>query len=96
MESTLPVWIMKNVLTRGIIRDEVDYYPSSVLTPTKAINTGFEVSYQNEYFDWHRTEEDAIDYSEQERDAKITFFKKQIKKLENMSFSSESNGDKGQ
>lgn len=86
MESTFPVWITKNVLTRGIIRDEVDYYPSSVLNPTKSINTGFEVSYQTEYFDWHRTEEDAIAYAEQERHKKITSLEKQIKKLENMSF----------
>ena len=79
VKEMITVWCTKHALTKG-----VEYLSGYI------VNNSF---YCKEYFgfhgegeDWHRTKEQAIARAEQMRLNKIKALKKQIEKLEKLSF----------
>ena len=78
---TEKIWVTKYALSKGIFETEGE-----------AVGEGlFKAHKQYDYFhgegrDWHRTKESAIVRAENMRIAKIASLKKQIAKLEKLSF----------
>ena len=84
--TTFRVWISKYALTKGVFAIDATSQPD--------IGNGRMVSDENSRYqtcyhggDWHRTQEAALEQAEKMRKAKITSLKKQIVKLEALTFS---------
>ena len=77
----MEVWITRYALTKGIIKKEAHTTHSKSMI---CVNGKFP-----EYFhsnDWHETKEAAIVKAEDMKDKKIASLKKQLKKMENLTF----------
>lgn len=84
----MKVWITKYALTEGIREADVDQpsaEPSMVVEEPKS-NDRYRQYFHGEGREWHRTREAAEAKAEQMRQAKIASLKKQIAKLERLSF----------
>lgn len=79
----MKAWITKYALTSGIIQIEGEITENGLLYD---IHTSFPTYYHGEGNEWHRTKESAIAKAEEMRQKKIESLKKQIKKLETMTF----------
>lgn len=77
-------WITKYALTKGIVKMHVEDRTVATGRVTEVGNP-----YSCVYFksDWHRTREEAVAQAEKMRKAKLASLRKQIKKLEALSFS---------
>lgn len=79
----MKVWITKYALTSGIIQTEGEVTNSGALY---VLHTGHLTFYHGEGKEWHRTKEAAVSKAEEMRQKKIESLKKQIRKLEGMTF----------
>lgn len=81
----MKVWITKYALTQGIIEKKArecgEGFDGMVKTEEK-----YPAYFHGEGKEWHRTKESAIKRAEEMRQKKIESLKKQIKKLEVMTF----------
>lgn len=80
----MKVWITKYALTKGIIEVDGELISSDFVS---ILNRG--LSLPTHWFykgDWHSDKQSAIKKAEEMRQKKIESLKKQIKKLEEMSF----------
>lgn len=81
-DEKITVWITKYALTTGISQMEVQTYEDSP-------NVAKTLEAYPQYFhgdDWHRDKSSAIAKAESMRVKKISSLKKQIARLENLSF----------
>ena len=78
------IWVTKYALTTGIFSEMAELDDEMASTPHN-YETG---EYANSFFgnDWHKTEEAAKARAEEMRLKKIASLKKQIQKLEKMTF----------
>lgn len=78
-------YITKYALSGGILKKEVklEHNTGSMVV---ALDNGYSF-YHGEGREWHRTKESAVARAEEMRVAKIASLKKQIAKLEKLSFS---------
>lgn len=79
----LKIWITKYALTQGILELEAERCNNTNPDLIKTEKHGF---FLGEGKEWYTTKEEAITKAEQIKQAKINGLKKQLKKLENMSF----------
>ena len=79
------VWISKNALSTGIRKAEVE--PSDLSWGMVCeIGKGIEGYFHGEGKDWHRSRVSAVEKAEEMRAAKMASLKKQIAKLEKLTF----------
>jgi hypothetical protein len=85
LKEIIKVWITKYALTKGIFSVDVEVIGEEtqmVLT----VGEAYSRSFHHEGDDWHRTSEGAVAKAEEMRLKKIASLKKQIAKLEKLSF----------
>ena len=81
----MKVWISKSALSTGI--READVEPSGIiLGMVVEIGKGYGSYFHGEGNEWHRSRESAVAKAEEMRAAKIASLKKQIAKLEKLTF----------
>lgn len=80
----MKVWITKYVLTEGI--QELDVDPPSQDIPTLIRHPDGYPCYHGEGGDWHRSRDAALVRAETVRQKKIKAVKKQLERLERMTF----------
>lgn len=83
----MKVWITKYALTEGIMERDVEsdpQFPSMVTLPGNG--GSFRQSFHGEGKDWHRSRDAAVIRAENMRHDKIRSIKKQIARLERLTF----------
>lgn len=81
--SKFTAWITKYALTTGVLRKQVESDGVGLAVDRSNRLTGY---YHGEGRQWHRTRDGAIAKAKELRDAKIKALRKQIAKLEAMTF----------
>lgn len=79
----MKVWITKYALTKGVFEVEGEVKDNCFIGGN-VIAGWYYASYLGKQ--WHRTKADALDEAERMRDAKVKSLRKQITKLEAMTF----------
>lgn len=79
-------FITKYALTQGILEKEVEDCFHVSPDMVSAVDNEWREHYHGEGKDWHRTKEGAVKRAETMRAAKIASLKKQIARLENLTF----------
>ncbi len=83
----MKAFVTKHALTKGIFEVEGSNSPDYPRMLSVQLGPGGWIeNYHGEGRDWHRTRESALLRAEEMRKAKIASLKKQIKKLESLSF----------
>jgi hypothetical protein len=82
-DEKIHVWVTKYALTRGILEQDVE--PSSADPTAMVCMIGHQSTH---YFrkEWHLTLEEAVKEAERMRAAKIVAIKKNLAKMERMTF----------
>ena len=82
----ITVWITKYALTTGIQVQEAEVFTTGMICVRPEHPHSLPVYYHGESKDWHRTEDAAKAAAEKMRVKKIAALKKQIEKLQDMTF----------
>jgi hypothetical protein len=80
----MKVWITQYALTKGILELEAEVSSASAQMVTSKNENGYVGHFHKPH--WHERKQDAIDFSNGMRLRKIAGLKKQITKLENLTF----------
>lgn len=78
----MKAWITKHALSTGIEKHEAEYLGADIIR----LRHHTHISFIGEGINWHRTREAAIARAEKMRRAKIASLRKQIERLEKLTF----------